>query len=360
MTSIAAEISVDLSPVTNSDGAANFKVHIDASRLFGLISDAERVHRVYELMLIDHPGDVWDYVTVEVNDVSKRVAAMVAKEFRQQNGYSIRRNNWTATRIAFPVFDRYFFSDWEDGTQEDEAWETYRASTEVRDYAKRLFALVREAQDRLKTLAVGDALLRHLLKRIQEREHPLCFMDRRTAIGSWRAYQALGPAHLPGFYAKLTELLGDPKLESVAFSSMGDHKVLTAMATLQRTRIEQTGKEAHLAFMVVAFVDPSNRGKLGSAVFEDSWEACILPFGKGNSHCDLFVQGDYEFFAPIKERVERDRKIPGRYILSIKDEGSVEGFDVEVGDGWFLYKNRNPTSFNYLTDDPRGHGSYIY
>lgn len=132
------------------------------------------------------------------------------------------------------------------------------------------------------------------------------------------------------------------------------------MAKLQRIRVEQTGKEPHLALMVVASVDPTDRFKLGSAVFEDSWEACILPFGKGNSHCDLFVQGDYEFFAPIKERVERDRKIPGRYILSIKDEGSIEGFDVEVGDGWFLYKNRNPTSFNYLTDDPRGHGSYIY
>lgn len=185
MTSTSTEISVDLSPVTSRNGTANFKVHIDASRLLGLISDAERVHRVYELMLIDHPGDVWDYVTVEVNHVSERVASMVAKEFLRKSGYSIRRNNWTETRIAFPVFDRYFYSNWEDGTQEDEAWEAYRASAELRDYSKRLFDLVREAQGRLETSASSDALLRHILKQIRKREHPLCFMERRAAIETW-------------------------------------------------------------------------------------------------------------------------------------------------------------------------------
>jgi hypothetical protein len=357
VTNTATNLFVDLSPVESHDGITNFKVQIDASRLLRLIDDAKSAHRIYEFMLLDHPGDVWDYVTVEIIDVSPHVADQVAREFRTKTGLSIRQNGWTSTRIAFPLFDRYFFSNWEDGTQEDEAWDAFRASNELKVYAKQLFGLVRVAQANLTST---DALTSYVLKRISDREHPLCFVDRTAAIDTWQTYHAIGPAHPTAFYKKLDELLADPNVASAAFSSMGDHKVLRSMAVQQRNRIEQSGKAAHLAFMLVAFVDPSTQGQFGSKVFEDAWEASILPFGRGNSHCDLYIQGDDEFFASIKKRVEQDHQIPGRYILSVKNEGSIDGFDQEVGEGWFLYTNRSPANFNYLTIDPMRHGPHLY
>ena len=41
-----------------------FCVRLDASALEQLISDARNAWRVYELTLINRPGDVWDYVHV--------------------------------------------------------------------------------------------------------------------------------------------------------------------------------------------------------------------------------------------------------------------------------------------------------
>lgn len=50
-----------------------FRVRLDAEALETLIADAGTAYRVYELTLIQRPGDVWDYVHVTPEAVPGRV-----------------------------------------------------------------------------------------------------------------------------------------------------------------------------------------------------------------------------------------------------------------------------------------------
>lgn len=70
-------LTIDFGEVGYRTGKSPFRVRLETGPLAELIRATESAHRVYEL-LIDRPGDVWDYVCVALDEVPTRVADRVA------------------------------------------------------------------------------------------------------------------------------------------------------------------------------------------------------------------------------------------------------------------------------------------
>ncbi len=74
--------------------------------------------------------------------------------------------------------------------------------------------------------------------------HPYCYLDRDVAREKSREMPPNEARHTPAFYKKLSALLRDADLASVAYRADGDYRVLRMMATEQRRRANLTGHDA--------------------------------------------------------------------------------------------------------------------
>jgi hypothetical protein len=78
-------------------------------------------------------------------------------------------------------------------------------------------------------------------------------------------------------------------------------------------------------------------------ISNDDWGSEIWFFDEGLGHGDLFIEGGGLGSTSIKELVQRHARVPGRYILSaVADEGDIDGFVRETGDGFVLYRKQTP------------------
>ena len=161
--------------------------------------------------------------------------------------------------------------------------------------------------------------------------HPFACLSRADAIERSAGTKPNEPIHSAEFYKKLNELLRDPDLTSVAYRASGDYKVLRMLATEQRRRANLTNHDPDDALQINAIVN--------NPLANDTWDSHIIFYGAGIGYGDLLIEGGGLGSASIKQLLEKHgHKPPGRFILSIKDEGDIQGFDKESGDGWFLYK----------------------
>lgn len=331
MTVHQSSLSIDFGMVGSRSEKHAFCIRLDTEPLTELIEAAAQAHRVYELFLIDRPGDVWDYVWVVLEAVPRTVADRAARariEWRstQQN----KSSDWPHDRIPFKVFDRLFSWAMDDTEAEDHAWLSHRNTEEMKTFAQHGFAMVRAGQ---LALACSDQLLRHVAASVRSGKHPYCYFDREAAIARGTELPLRDSQHTDAFYDKLRALLRNPNLFSVAYRADGDHQVLRMMASEQRRRANRTGHTAEHALPLSALVN--------HATSNEAWESEITYFDAGLAHGDLFVEGG-GLGECLKEMLEARRRMPGSFILSVKDEGSITGFEKESGDGWVLYRNPKP------------------
>jgi hypothetical protein len=129
-------------------------------------------------------------------------------------------------------------------------------------------------------------------------------------------------------------LLGDPELTSVAYRADGDYRILQMMATEQRRRADRTGHPVGCALYESALVN--------SKISNKAWDSEIWFYEEGLAHGDLFIQGYGLGEGSVRALVEGHGRVPGRYILSSQDEGDISGFEAQAGDGWVLYRKKDP------------------
>ncbi|MFO1264933.1 MAG: hypothetical protein U1E84_16655 [Rhodoferax sp.] len=340
MTKYHAALAVDFGEVGYRNGRHPFRIRLDTEPLADLIRATDDAHRVYELLLIDRPGDVWDYVWVILDEVPTRVADQV--EHARQDARPRREDwphPWPDDRIPFKVFDRFFYWMGDDTSPEDEAWLNHRDSALMQSFAQQALSIARAAQSRL---VWNDHLLRHVVSRIRSGEHPYCYLDRAVARERSRGLPPKEAKHTPAFYQKLSELLRDSDLASVAYRANGDYRVLRMMATEQRRRANLTGHEAGVAMHLSALVNRK--------IDNEAWESRIWFFEEGLAHGDLFIEGGGLGGNSIRSLVEENYRDPGRFIFSIRDEGEIKGFTKETGDGWVLYRKLNPITRRMALD----------
>lgn len=332
MTTYHAALTVDLGEVGFRDRKQPFRVRLDTRPLAELIRATDDAHRIYELLLIDRPGDVWDYVWVVLDEVPTGVADRVARARRDARPkWADRPHPWSDDRIPFKVFDSLFHWAWDDTEPEDEAWLIHRDSAPMRSFARQALSIARAAQSRLDW---NDPLLRHVTARIRSSEHPYCYLDRAVARERSRDLPPKEAQHTPAFYEKLSEVLRDANLASVAYQADGDYRVLRMMATEQRRRASLTGHETGNALHLSALV--------ANTISNEAWESEVWFFDMGLAHGDLFIEGGGLVGCSVKAMVERDHRVPGRFIFSSRDDGSIAGFAKESGDGWVLYSKQSP------------------
>jgi len=332
MATYESVLTIDFGEVGFWNGKHPFRIRLDSGPLANLIQATDDAHRVYELFLIDRPGDIWDYVWVVLDDVPQRVADRVARV--RQEAQPKREDSphpWPDDRIPFKVFDSLFFWAWDDTDPEDEVWLSHRDSVLMRSFAQQVLSIARAAQHHLDW---NDHLLRHVTARIRSGEHPYCYLDRAVAREKSRELPPNDACHSAAFYKKLRELLRDANLASVAYRGAGDQRVLRMMATEQRRRANLTGHEAGVAMHLSALVNRK--------IVNEAWDSKIWFFEEGLAHGDLFVEGGGLGGNSIKSLVEENYRDPGRFIFSIRDEGEISGFTKESGDGWVLYTKQKP------------------
>jgi len=331
MTSYESELVIDFGIVGYRQAQHPFKVRLKAAALWALFRDALAAHRVYELLLIERPGDVWAYVSVVIEDAPPAVlnrVAHVRTEKERAPGEML-----PAQRIELPFneFDQLFYWAGDDTEPEDEAWLSGKDRPAVRAFAQQLLAAAGAARDRL---VWGDPLARYALERVRADEHPYAYIPRASAIRLGQEHAPNPPTHSDAFYKQLESLLRDPELVSVAYRADGDHRVLRSMASEQRRRATATGHQPGVALHLSALCN--------QRISNDDWGSEIWFYEEGLGHGDLFVEGGGLGGAPIKALVQRHGRVPGRCILSVVDEGDINGFEREAGDGFVLYRKQAP------------------
>lgn len=287
-------------------------------------------HRVYELLLIERPGDVWDYVSVVVEAGPPAVLQRIERERSTAAGQHTTPPKQVA-ELPFSAFDQLFYWAGDDTEPEDEAWLTHKDSAVMRAFAQQLLAAADATRVRLEWT---DPLIRHTAERVRSNQHPYVYLSRPVALHRGREHTPNPSCHTDAFYKQLAKLLRDPNLTSVAYRADGDHGVLRAMATEQRRRASHTGHKPGYAMHLSALTN--------QRVSNEDWGSEIWFFEEGLGHGDLFIEGGGLEGAPIRSLVQRHGRVPGRYILSGADEGDVSGFDREVGDGFVLYRRQVP------------------
>jgi len=79
MTVYQNELVVDFGEVGFRNSKHRFCVRLESRPLMQLIQAAENAHRVYELLLINRPGDIWAYTSVVLDALPPSVASRVAR-----------------------------------------------------------------------------------------------------------------------------------------------------------------------------------------------------------------------------------------------------------------------------------------
>lgn len=334
MTAYQIELVVDFGEVGFRDSKHRFRVRLESRPLMSLIEAAENAHRVYELLLIDRPGDIWAYTSVVLDELPPGVASRVARAREKcVSRTGGQTHAWPEGVMPFQDFDQLFYWASDDTEPEDEAWLNHRDSGVMRSFAQQALAMVRTAQSRL---VWNDHLLSHIASCVGAGEHAYCFVDRTVAREKSREHEPNEPLHTQAFYRQLDRLLRDPDMASVAYRAHGDYRVLRMLATEQRRRAQRTGHRAGNALYLGALVDRT--------IDNEAWDSEIWFFSEGLSHGDLFIEGGGLGGTPIKELVEAHHRVPGRFILSVRDEGEIMGFDKASGEGWTLYRRQQPDS----------------
>ncbi len=334
MTACQNELVIDFGDVGFRNPKHPFRVRLDSSPLEQLIEAAENAQRVYELLLIDRPGDIWAYTSVVLDALPPGVASRVARAREKcVSRAEGKTHTWPEGVMPFQDFDQLFYGAWDDTEPEDEAWLNYRDSSVMQAYAEQSLAIARAAQSRLDW---NDHLLRHVVARVRAGKHPYCYLDRRVALAKCQESIPNEPTHSPAFYKKLGELLRDGELASVAYRANGDQRVLRMLATEQRRRAQRTGHTAGNALHLSALVDHT--------IDNEAWDSEIWFFSEGLAPGDLFIEGGGLGATTVKELTEIHGRRLGNHILSARDEGEITGFDKEMGEGWALYRKQTPYS----------------
>ncbi len=321
-------LALDLGP-TRTNGA--FRVRLDAEKLQDLIRATEDARRIYELMLIERPGDVLDYVWVVLEELSQSVRERI-DDFRHQHGSAQRI--WPGDRMPLGAFDHLFYWAAEDTDADDETWLRFRNSAQMRSFMHQAYANAIGAQNRL---AWGDALERHVYSRIRAGVHPYCYIGRDAARHKCESpTRADVSQHTNAFYEKLSQLLRDPEIASVAYRASGDYRVFRMMATEQRRRASFTGHTTRNALFLSALSNHS--------INQLDWDCAILFFDEGLGYGDLLIQGHGIGSDNIRKVMQSGHRPPRRYLLTTGDIGGIDGFDQLSGDGWVLYTKQQPST----------------
>jgi hypothetical protein len=297
------------------------KLHFDA--VAQLMNDALHGLRIYELMKIQRPGDVWHYVWVEVLEAPPRV-----ERFDE-----LRRSFFGAPNsfVPFLTFDRLFRYAYDDTEPEDECWILARGQKYFPELADELFASVRQVQAAIQ--ADPDLLTAHVLDAMAACRHPKDYLAAPPVYCTKPGYVSrYFPKHPPGYYSKLEDLLSLREVNSVGFGRDDDYIAIRIACTEQRRRVAISGRSPEETFFITMSSDGLD--------YADEWEAEGRYYSEGIGRAYLFLVSPDTFRSCLG--MPR-RRFP--LFLVDADAGEIEDYGKTQGDGWFLYTRKSPYEY---------------
>lgn len=306
-----------------------FRVRLEAGPLLDLIADARAGRRVYELMLLTRPGDVWPWIEVVIEAMPRRVREHLSWQLPSLS--STDGVDVPPVPLPWVDFDHAMRPRNEGDLPEQWAWGGLRDSAPVRDYARGLLAMARDAVDGLPGL---DPLLAHIVSSVRDGSHPFHWIERARFVAGGRR-QPPARAVSPRFLGRLDRLLRDGWIASAPYRGDGDWHVLRAMASEQRRRAAHTGHRPGHALHLSALSNlrPSN----------DAWGSAIWYFDEGLAVGDAHVEQRNAMGRTLRELANGARGA-GRYVLADFDAGEWPGWSREVGEGYAPYEREAPAS----------------
>lgn len=330
-----ASFTIDFGAIGHRGREEPFRVRINSDRLQRLINDAERGARLYELSMIKRPGDIWQYLLVELVEAPKPVRERYNYRWAKvQKSSEHRPHPWPENSIPLLEFDDFFIGGW-DCEPEDECWLGHRDSKSFHSIADQLLLQVRTAQQRL---SWGDALREFEFAMINTGGHPFDYAPSSRWLAGRRLREIDPPSLPPGFYKKLATLLDDQSILSVAWRGNGDYDLTRLLCRIQRERANRLKRKATHALTICALAN--------STYDVGAWGAEVTFFDEGIGYGDLYIEQDC-LGMELKQLIETDHRSPGRYVLSAADAPDIEGFAKEAGEGWTLFTRSQP--FDYRT-----------
>lgn len=295
-----------------------FRVKLHEFPLHHLIADAQEAHRVYELMSIRRPGDVWKYIWVELLDVPPSVHS--SRKWRKDEAKDSRK--WPDNWLPLTEFDRCFYWAWDDTKPESQCWLPEREGPAFKKWAEELFAGVKTAQ-----LAVQQA--QDILIQIE--------LAQMAATCHYRDYEAATPFEITppdyespvkprfsqAFYDKLSELIRRPEVN--CFSFIGEeYQVLRLAFTEQRLRFKSDDPLLPANSWPISILADFVHGLR-------DWNAQAQVYSEGIGYGYLMVCPGEGSRRPLMGRM--------RWLLCETGENEVPGFHRSSGDGWCLYQD---------------------
>ncbi|QIF00890.1 hypothetical protein [Roseimicrobium sp. ORNL1] len=282
-----------------------------ASALDHLIADAREAYRVYELMSIRRPGDVWKYLWVEVIEGPDRV------QYKDL--------------VPLVDFDRRFMWAMDDTEPEDACWLEAREGAEFFNEMWRLYAQVQAAQAEVR--ASADPLIAIQMESIKIGRHPLDSKAETTVLRTRPEYVTPTlPKRSDAYYQKLKEMLSRTDVRSVVTrGSDYDYQTHRMLCTEQRRRAKELNCAPYEAFPIDIWFhsfDPSV-----------GWGASFVRHFEGMGYGDLWLELDVDDDGFVKFLVEEEQH-HHKFILMVNKGEDLEEYTCTAGDGWVLFEDQ--------------------
>ena len=146
----------------------DFNVSVDARPLATLIEAARQGHRLYELMSIRRPGDVFHYLWVRFAEVDREVINYISIRIKNRSEYRFKIPELS---VGLPLldFDSCFDWDGDDTLPFVRAWMLHRRESSWKERAISLLQVVTELQDEIRQS--NDFLIKHELGLLDSQRH---------------------------------------------------------------------------------------------------------------------------------------------------------------------------------------------
>lgn len=297
----------------------SFACTLDDQRLARLITDALAGYRVYELLNLQRPLDVFPYLAARLDTPPSELSDSLG--WRE----GMEKITLQALRVAI---DRQFDSEHEMIIL---AWDDFLSSAAFRDYVGALLLTIQGAQSNIRNSA--DPLIIYEVELYDDHAHPYDWEPYRDAteagekIGSPVDTEVRAP-----FIQALQDLVRRPDVRSVSFRGPAYYPLMRVLCREQLRRAKHLAKHPRQAFPVGGLA-PSEYCHLAEQRIP--WLSGVVFYWEGFPDADLHVEYSQSGIGmPIKELVEVHQRAQSLYILlGWPLEESIDGYRWEVRDG---------------------------
>lgn len=300
------------------------KLTLDHTPLYDLINEASAGQRVYELMQIHRPGDVWRYVLVHMHEVGQVVQERYEAYTNENPEYHDRD-----VLLPYAEFDGLFYVDIAAPHPVDACWSSARNSKAILSFSESCWMAAMAAQASLRN--TQDLLICSELLMISRGTHPY---DRHPTFplgtrerGHFSAGDEIEPM---GLLETIERVAGREEIQSVSVRGGCTFGILKALCREQLRRSRGAEKDPHDAWSI---------NILSNNVIDVSvWGNRVTYYAEGIPKSDLLIEIGQQGGAPVCDLVAPAGRFDFKLIVAIEDQGDIEGYDKISAQYCFVYK----------------------